>query len=60
MSVSHSKPYAKKASFYRYAKIAEPFCIEAHGSFLYSKFYMSIMYVTNMKGETFEMYYLIY
>ena len=33
LSVRHSKPYAKKASFYRYAKIAEPFCIEAHGSF---------------------------
>jgi len=27
LSVSHSKPYAKKTSFYRYAKVAEPFCI---------------------------------
>ena len=32
-SVSHSKPYAKKTSFYKYAKVAEPFCIKAHGSF---------------------------
>ena len=32
-SVSHSKPYAKTAGFYRYTKSAESFCIDAHGSF---------------------------
>ena len=32
-SVSHSKPYAKKTSFYKYAKVAEPFYIKAYRSF---------------------------